>query len=130
MKRLVIIALLVLGAASTVLAASARVAQQVSQDKEKQIDQLPFPVGGIEAIAKVVKYPATARKDSVQGVVHVEATVDEEGNVVKAVALKSVRQDLDKAAIDAVKSVKFKPGMHKGKTVVAIVTIPISFKLK
>jgi TonB family protein len=106
--------------------------EAVPQDpaKKSKIDQLPFPVGGVEALAKLIKYPQSARKDSIQGIVHVEATVDQEGRVVKAVAVKSVREDLDKAAIAAVTSVMFTPGMHEGKPVEAIVTIPIKFKLK
>lgn len=102
--------------------------QHPSQDK--QIDEQPALVGGPAALAKVLVYPQAARRDSVQGVVYVEATVDKEGNVVKAVVLKGVREDLNNASIEAVRSVKFTPGKHKGKPVEAIVTIPISFKLK
>jgi len=100
----------------------------LSQDK--QIDEQPTLVGGPAALAKALRYPETARKDSLQGIVYVEATVDKDGNVVKATILKGVREDLDKASIEAVSSVKFTPGKHKGKAVEAIVTIPISFKLK
>ncbi len=101
-----------------------------AQDKKQEIDQLPTPVGGIQAIAKVLKYPEAARRDSVQGTVFVEATVAKDGTVKKAVAQKGVREDLDKAAIEAIRSVKFTPGMHKGEPVEAIVTIPIAFRLK
>jgi len=98
--------------------------------QDKQIDEQPTLVGGAAALAKALTYPETARKDSLQGIVYVEATVDKDGNVVKTTVLKGVREDLDKASIEAVKRVKFTPGKHKGKPVEAIVTIPISFKLK
>lgn len=98
--------------------------------QDKKIDELPTLLGGPTALAKALTYPAAARKDSVQGIVYVEATVDKEGNVTKAVVVKGVREDLDKASIEAVRSMKFTPGKHNGKPVEALVTIPISFKLK
>jgi TonB family protein len=128
MKHIVIIALLLAAATAVTTGQTEKAPPQKGQDK--QLEQQPFPVGGVEAIGKAVKYPEAARKDSVQGVVYVEATVDQEGNVIKAVALKGVRADVDKAAVDAVKSIKFKPGMHEGKPVEAIVTVPIAFRLK
>lgn len=130
MKKPIIVVILFLAAAITVWAQTPEAGTKPSQDTKQEIDQLPMPVGGVEAIAKALKYPKTARADSVQGTVYVEATVDVEGKVVKAVAQKGVREDLDKAALEAVKKVKFKPGMHKGKPVEAIVTIPIAFRLK
>ena len=128
MNRMPIVVALLLAGASLALSQTEKTHPKPSQ--EKQVEQLPFPVGGVEAIQKILKYPESARKDSVQGVVYVEATVDREGKVISAVATKGVREDLDKAAVQAIKSITFKPGMHKGKPVEAIVTIPISFKLK
>ena len=77
----------------------------------------------------MLKYPKTARRDSVEGTVFVEATVAKDGTVTKAVLQKGVREDVDKAAVDAIRAVKFNPGMHKGQPVEAIVTIPIAFRL-
>ena len=114
----------------TLIAASLTIALGQIQNKKQDVDKLPFPVGGVEAIAKQLKYPDTARKDSVQGVVYVEATVDIEGNVTKAIAQKGVRDDLNAAAVEAIKKVKFIPGTHEGKPVEAIVTIPVAFRLK
>lgn len=127
MKHAIIVALLLIVATGV---AGAQTQKVPPPAQDKQLDQQPFPVGGVEAIGKAVKYPESARKDSVQGIVYVEATVDQAGNVIKAVALKGVRADLDKAAVDAIKSIKFKPGMHEGKPVEAVVTVPIAFKLK
>lgn len=130
MRRSIITVALSLAAAVALWAQAPDGGAKPTQDAKQQIDQLPMPVGGVEAIAKALKYPESARADSLQGTVYVQATVDVEGKVVKAIAQKGVREDLDKAAVEAIKKVKFKPGMHKGKAVEAIVTIPIAFRLK
>lgn len=124
-----IIAATTLGFAQTTPAGDEKSSSE-KRPQDKQIDEQPALVGGPAAIAKALTYPETARKDSLQGIVYVEATVDKDGNVVKATVVKGVREDLDKASIEAVRSVKFTPGKYKGKPTEAIVTIPISFKLK
>ena len=55
--------------------------------------------------------------------------IDKNGNVAETEVIKSVREDLDNAAIKAVKMTKFEPGIKDGKKVKAEVTIPIKFKL-
>lgn len=134
MKHTIILAAAIMAAVSLGLAQATPAGDAKNppqgQSKEKQLDEQPTLLGGSAAIAKALTYPAAARKDSIQGIVYVEATVDKEGNVVRTVVLKGVREDLDKASMDAIKSVKFTPGKYKGKPVEAIVTIPINFKLK
>ncbi len=93
------------------------------------VEQLPEPIGGIMAIQQNVVYPESARRDSVEGTVYVEAFIDEQGNVVRTSIVKGVREDLDKAASDAVAKVKFSPGKLQGKAVKVKLAIPIRFKL-
>ena len=52
-------------------------------------------------------YPTLARSASVQGVVIIEATVSESGDVVSARVLRSIPM-LDLAALDAVRQWKYK----------------------
>jgi periplasmic protein TonB len=95
----------------------------------KDADVMPSPVGGIMAIAKNVVYPDEAKKAGVQGKVYVEATIDENGNVVKTSVKKSVGSGCDEAAMKAIRKTKFTPGTKDGKPVKVSVTIPIQFKL-
>ena len=69
-------------------------------------------IGGIEAPDKVVNvvptYPAVARAARVEGVVILEAVIDESGNVTSARVLRGDPL-LAPAALDAVQQWKFKP---------------------
>ena len=61
------------------------------------------------------KYPASARDNNVEGSVTVEYTINTDGSVVGArVASSSGNSDLDRAAVDAVESRKYKPAIQGG----------------
>ena len=100
-----------------------------SEDFEMIVDTMPEIIGGIESIARNIKYPETAKDDKVSGVVYVFAYVDDEGNVAHVEIARGVRDDLDLAAIEAVRPVKFKPGEKEGEPVGVRVSIPIHFRL-
>lgn len=100
--------------------------QIVAQEK---LDETPKVKGGIQELAKNIKYPESAKKEGIMGKVLVKAVIDENGDVLETEILKSVTKDLDAAAVKAVKLTKFTPGVMDGKSVKAEVTIPISFKL-
>lgn len=91
--------------------------------------ELPEPVGGIRAIQQNVTYPESARKDSVEGTVYMEAFIDKIGNVVRTTVVKGVRADIDEAAQVAVAKTQFKPGKINGEPVNVRIAIPIRFKL-
>ena len=97
--------------------------------QEKEADVMPEIIGGMKALGKNVVYPEQAKKAQITGKVFVKAVIDVEGNVKEASIIEGVHELLNKAAIDAVKKTKFKPGMKDGKPVDVEVTIPISFKL-
>lgn len=94
-----------------------------------EVDKFPEIIGGIESIIKKVVYPENAKKNGTEGTVFLGITVDEKGNIIKTEVLKSVSKELDNAALEAVKSVKFIPGEKAGKKVKVKVTLPIAFKL-
>lgn len=93
------------------------------------VEEMPFPIGGIEAIQKLVKYPEIARRAGIEGKVYVLAYVNEEGTVVKTEILKGIGGGCDEAAEYAVKHTKFSPGMQRGKPVKVKVMVPIRFQL-
>jgi len=94
------------------------------------VEEMPEPIGGIQAIQSKIIYPEIAKRAGVEGRVHVLAFVDEKGNVTKAEILKGLGAGLDEVALNAVKQTKFKPGKQRGKPVKVQVAIPIIFRLQ
>lgn len=92
-------------------------------------EKMPEPVGGMAAIQKHVHYPELPKKAGIQGMVYVEAYIDEAGNVVRTGITKGVHPALDKAASDAIAKTKFKPAMQRGKPIKARLSVPIRFRL-
>ena len=75
-------------------------------------------------------YPLEARKAFVQGVVVLEVTTDEEGNVAKVAVLNSESSLLNQASIDAVKQWKYEPMMSKGNPIRMSFNVTLTFRLK
>jgi TonB family protein len=77
-------------------------------------------------------YPEEALKQGIQGVVIVEATIDEKGDVVAAKALpgKNPQPLLEAAALTSVRQWKFEPVIKDGKAVKVTFTVTINFTLK
>lgn len=71
-------------------------------------------------------YPEEAKKKGISGSVVVKVTVDEEGNVISANALKGHKL-LRKAAIEAAKGWKFSPTSLSGKPVKVVGTLSFFF---
>jgi TonB family protein len=73
-------------------------------------------------------YPESARQARIEGVVILEAKVDEQGNVVDTRVLRSIK-DLDQAAIDALKQWKYEPMVIDGKPRKVLFTVTVRFVL-
>lgn len=93
------------------------------------VEDMPEPIGGIEAIQKKIVYPEIAKRAGVEGRVYILAFVDENGNVTKTEVLKGIGAGCDEAAEKAVRETKFKPGKQRGKPVRVKVAVPIIFRL-
>lgn len=94
------------------------------------VEQMPEPIGGIGAIAKLVRYPEIAKRAGIEGRVYVKAFVNEQGEVDSVKLIKGIGVGCNESAMDAVKQTKFKPAMNDGQEVKAQVVVPILFKLK
>jgi TonB family protein len=92
-------------------------------------EEVPYPIGGMEAIMKSVRYPESAKNAKIEGKVIVQGVVDENGDVVETTIFKSVSPELDAEAMRALRSVKFTPGRKDGKATRVKIFIPIMFKL-
>ena len=89
--------------------------------------------GDIREPRKVVDvppvYPEMARKAHVEGIVIIEATVDERGRVREATVLRGVPM-LDDAALEAVRQWVYTPTLLDGVPRPVIMTITVRFQLK
>ncbi|SRR5690606_1377610 len=94
------------------------------------VEEMPEPIGGIQAIQSKIVYPEIAKRAGVEGKVYVLAFVNEQGDVTKVEIIRGLGAGLDEAALNAVKQTKFKPGKQRGKPVKVQVSIPIVFKLQ
>ncbi len=104
-------------------------ANLVSAQDKKELDKLPMPVGGMQAIVKNVVYPEDAKQAKIEGKVFVRAQINEQGDVTEVKIEKGDNKLLIDAAVKAVKATKFTPGELNGKKVKAEVVVPIVFKL-
>jgi TonB family protein len=91
-------------------------------------------VGGAISPPKKIKdvppmYPAEAQEARVQGVVILEARVDENGEVSHTHVLRSIPL-LDQAAVDAVKQWQYTPTLLNGVAIPVIMTVTVNFTLR
>lgn len=94
------------------------------------VERMPEPVGGMEAIYRRLRYPEIARKAGIEGRVVLQFVVDERGNVVNPVVIRGIGGGCDEAAIEAIKGVRFTPGMQRGRPVKVQFQLPIVFRLQ
>jgi protein TonB len=94
------------------------------------VEEMPEPIGGIQAIQQKIVYPEIAKRAGVEGKVYVLAFVDETGEVRDAKIIKGIGAGCDEAALEAVMKTKFKPGKQRGKPVRVQVSIPVVFRLQ
>jgi len=105
--------------------------EEFSDDKFYPYDTKPEIIGGYAALAAKLVYPEIARKAGVEGRVTVEVVLNKKGKVIKTKILKSLGNNgCDEAAINAIKSVTWKPAYQRDKPVMVKIAIPIIFRLK
>ncbi|WP_412067148.1 energy transducer TonB [Rubrivirga sp. IMCC43871] len=90
----------------------------------------PVLQGGIEDLQRRVEYPEFARRAGIEGQVVVQFVVDERGNVVDPVAVRSPNELLSEAAIKAVRESRFTPGQQRGRPVKVRFAVPVTFRLR
>ncbi len=77
------------------------------------------------------RYPESARRRGIQGTSLLRLRVLTDGTVGEILLQRSAgHQDLDRAALEAVKKWRFEPARREGKPVVVWVVIPVQFKLR
>lgn len=99
------------------------------------VDVMPEYPGGTQALytflAKNIKYPKTAKKNNVEGIVYVKFVVDENGDVKNPVIIRGIGAGCDEEVIRVVKKMpKWKPGEINGVKIEVYYTLPCKFSLK
>ena len=76
-------------------------------------------------------YPEIAQEAGIEGVVVVQAFIDEKGRVKETLILKGVpNTGLDEAAMEAIRKTRFRPAKQRERSVGVWISIPVNFKLK
>jgi protein TonB len=93
----------------------------------------PVRVGGSIQSSKLIRrvepvYPDLAKRARVQGVVLLEVTVDETGNVSEINIIRG-HPLLNQAAVDAVEQWKYSPTLLNGEPVPVKATVTVTFQL-
>jgi TonB family protein len=99
-------------------------------EKFIEYDTPPTPIEGMTAFMKAMVYPEEAKREGREGRVLIKTFIDSSGSVTKCTVAKGADDDLNRAALEAVKSVKFYPAKKEGVAVSVWVTIPFNFRLK
>jgi protein TonB len=99
----------------------------------------PEPIGpmhlhsGMKAPVKTTHvaplYPVIARQAHIDGVVILEAVLDDRGRVESVRVLRSIPM-LDQAAVDAVRQWRFTPALLNGQAVPVVMTVTVNFTLQ
>jgi periplasmic protein TonB len=94
------------------------------------VEEMPELVGGLGALQRQISYPEIAKRAGVEGRVHVEFVVDEQGRVQDARVVRGPGAGLDEEALRVVRMARFTPGKQRGQPVRVRMTLPITFRLR
>jgi TonB family protein len=102
-----------------------------AQEDVRPADPFPWKYRGVTRPVKISgappAYPEAARKSGAQGIVVLEALIDEQGNVRVAKVSQSLDPDLDQAALEALRAWKFKPATYEHHPVKVFYTLTVKF---
>ncbi|HET9212949.1 MAG TPA: TonB family protein [Thermoanaerobaculia bacterium] len=76
------------------------------------------------------RYTESGRKAGVQGMVIVEAIIDEKGNATNVRILQGLPMGLDRAAVEAIQQTRFKPAMVGSRPVKVYFTLTVNFTIQ
>ncbi len=89
-----------------------------------ELDRVPEPI-----VQAQPDYPFELKRAGIDGQVRMGFIVDSHGEVILPYVVSSTNNGFERAAIEAVKKWKFRPGMKNGRKVNTRVEQPISFKV-
>lgn len=130
-RRLAILALCAaMGAAACASALALRMEVNQPSQNAKNIPT-HVDIKNLKIISKVPPvYPPQAKADRLSGKVTLDAVIGKDGSVENLKVVKSLREDCDQNAIDAVRQWKFEPFLLNGQPIEVKTTINIIYWLK
>lgn len=93
-------------------------------------DRHPEIMGGRGALNLFIDYPQEARKKGIEGRLKLSFTVGTDGKARRIRVSESLHPLCDSAAVDAIRSVRFRPGTYEGNPIPVRMSLPIRFQLK
>jgi TonB family protein len=97
-------------------------------------DRQPAFPGGMDGMiaymTEAIVYPEEAKKDGIEGTVYLSFKVHADGTISDAEVKRSVREDLDQAALEVILNMPaWEPGIKDGKPVDAEMMLPVRYQL-
>jgi periplasmic protein TonB len=99
-------------------------------DTLSAFDKAPAPADGAAAHLYHVQYPEAAKKAGIEGKVLLSVLIGADGQTKSVEVVKGVRDDLNKAALDAVRKTRWQPAEKDHHPVAVRVMVPVQFKLE
>ena len=101
----------------------------------RPVDNEPIQVGGSvmkpEILVKTQpRYTELARRANIEGIVILKAVIDERGYVTDLQVIKDLPMGLDKAAMDAVRTWRFKPATLHDRPVKVYYNLTVNFQIQ
>jgi len=93
-------------------------------------DTPPKPVGGMQAIQQIIRYPQEARQDTLQGTVKITFLVTADGQVSDMAIQQSAAAVLDYEIVRVLLNTDFEPATRNGEPYTADMTFPVTFRLQ
>ncbi len=118
----------------SLLFVGASFAQTQVEPIKYQSDVQPEFVGGMDAMMSYMgenlKYPEAAKNAGIQGTIYVQLTIEKDGKVTEAIAVRGGDADLVAEALRVISEMpNWTPGQHEGKLVRTSMTLPVKFTL-
>lgn len=99
------------------------------------VEEMPEYPGGMKAFVNYLKrklvYPPQAKKENLEGVVAVQFVVEKDGRVTSPTVVRSLRADMDSAALTAIRNMpNWIPAREHGMRVRCKYSVPVQFKIE
>ena len=93
------------------------------------VEDQPELLGGMKALQESIQYPQMAKEAGIEGRVIVQFVVDKNGAVTNPTVTKGVHEQLNEAALQAVKQQEFNPGRQDSEPRKVQMSLPVTFRL-
>lgn len=103
------------------------------KSKKQKFLKLPEFPGGKDELKKYIRdnlqYPELAKQNGIEGIVHLSAEIDDNGNVLKILIYKGLGYGCDEEAIRLISNIRFGSVKNRGRRVKITRKFRIEFKL-